>query len=58
MRKKPKKNNEQKIKKVTGEIFDIWQNKDAEISTDLLGSYTGNPDASHDLEPEQDADDL
>lgn len=58
MRKKPKKNNEQKIKKVTGEIFDIWQNKDAEISTDFLGSYTGNPDASRDLEPEQDADDL
>lgn len=56
MGKKSKEEKDKRIKKVTGQIFDIWQKKDAEFSTDVLGSYTGNPD--DDFQPEQDADDL
>lgn len=56
MAKKEKKEKDQRIKKVTGEIFDIWQKKDAEFSTDVLGSYTGNPEEGE--QPIQDADDL
>lgn len=54
MDKSKKKNT--KIEKITKEIADIWQDNNAEFSTDVLGSYTGNP--KDDYKPEQDADDL
>lgn len=42
---------------VVPEIIKEWQNKD-EKSTDVLGSYTGNPSEKGDIRPVQDADDL
>jgi|GEM_PF-2699046 len=55
-----RKKNESKIKQITKKISEIWQENNSEfsndISSDILGSYTGT--GKDDLEPEQDPDDL
>ncbi|MDR0314638.1 MAG: hypothetical protein LBH71_01645 [Oscillospiraceae bacterium] len=38
------------------QIAEIWRSKNSEISSDVLGSYTGTP--KDDERPDQDADDL
>ncbi|MDD6275208.1 MAG: hypothetical protein PUB20_00030 [Clostridia bacterium] len=56
--KKGKKNkkSKQKLSPVVESMLDEWETSNDDDSTDILGSYTGNPvDGVH---PEQDSDDL
>ena len=56
---KSKKNTEEKrenIQNKCNEIHKIWNNKDENLTTDVDGSYTGNPKNFDN--PVQDADDL
>lgn len=56
--KKPKKPSEkalEKLRRLEAEIAEIW-NGGKPSGTDVLGSYTGNPEKEE--RPRQDADDL
>ena len=60
MKRKNEKPSEKAIKKInkkSEEIAEIWSgDTNEEISSDVLGSYTGNPNETD--RPVQDADDL
>lgn len=60
MKRKNEKPSEKAIKKInkkSEEIAEIWSgDTNEEISSDVLGSYTGNPTETD--RPVQDADDL
>ena len=50
--------NNKKIDKIIKDMEKSWRNKDEDIKSDILGSYTGNIIDDEYEVPQQDADDL